>query len=56
MGFISHEGPTEESRLNTHFAITFKGEGWSEHLSEGSDQYTTPPDTTVITKVGSVIL
>ncbi|XP_065343799.1 saccharopine dehydrogenase-like oxidoreductase [Cloeon dipterum] len=49
-GFVSHEGPTEESRKETKFAITFVGEGWAEKKADGN-QHTSAPDTRVVTKV-----
>jgi hypothetical protein len=47
---VSHDGPTDESRSNTKFSITFVGEGWSEKKGDGV-QHDSTPDTRVITKV-----
>lgn len=53
LGFISHEGPTEESMKNTKFSITFYGQGWpkEEALSEPTDQHTTLPSKKIVTRV-----
>lgn len=53
MGFISHEGPSEETMENTEFAMYFKGEGWNkdEELLESTDQYKVPPTKKVKVKV-----
>lgn len=53
MGFVSHEGPTEESMKNTKFSITFHGQGWpkEETLSEPTDQPTTLPSKKIVTRV-----
>jgi hypothetical protein len=49
-GLVSHEGPSEESRANTVFSITFSGNGWTEKLGlEG--QHAGPPDKTLVTRV-----
>ncbi|XP_059479914.1 saccharopine dehydrogenase-like oxidoreductase [Neocloeon triangulifer] len=50
-GFVSHEGPTEESRKSTKFSITFVGEGWTEKNNVDGNQHSSPPDTRVVTKV-----
>uniref|UniRef100_A0A1B6G4X9 Saccharopine dehydrogenase NADP binding domain-containing protein n=1 Tax=Cuerna arida TaxID=1464854 RepID=A0A1B6G4X9_9HEMI len=52
-GYVSHEGPSEELMKNTKFEMTFIGEGWSsdKKLCEGSDQYSEPPNKTIIGKV-----
>jgi hypothetical protein len=47
---VSHDGPSDESRANTKFSITFVGEGWSEKKGDGL-QHDSTPDTRVITKV-----
>lgn len=53
LGFISHEGPSEESMKNTKFSITFHGQGWpkEEALSEPTDQHTTLPSKKIVTRV-----
>lgn len=53
LGFISHEGPSEESMKNTKFSITFFGQGWpsEEALSEPTDQHTTLPSKKIVTRV-----
>lgn len=55
LGFVSHEGPTEESMKNTKFSMTFYGQGWpkEEALAEPSDQHTTPPSKKIITRVSA---
>lgn len=52
-GFVSHEGPTEESMQNTDFAMYLKGVGWTkdEEQLEPSDQFKTTPKKTLIAKV-----
>ncbi|XP_055325410.1 saccharopine dehydrogenase-like oxidoreductase [Sitodiplosis mosellana] len=53
LGFISHEGPSEESMKNTKFSVTFYGQGWpkEEALSEPTDQHTTLPSKKIVTRV-----
>ena len=53
LGFISHEGPSEETMKNSKFSITFFGQGWpkEEALSEPTDQHTTPPSKKIVTRV-----
>lgn len=53
LGFISHEGPTEEKMKNTKFSITFYGQGWpkEETLAEPTDQHTTMPSKKIVTRV-----
>lgn len=52
-GFVSHEGPNEESMKNTKFSLTFFGQGWpkEEALAESTDQHTTPPTKKIVTRV-----
>lgn len=52
-GFVSHEGPNEESMKNTKFSITFFGQGWpkEEALAEPTDQHTTLPTKKIVTRV-----
>lgn len=52
-GFVSHEGPSESAMERTYFSITMKALGWpqSERLSEPTDQYTTPPNKSLMVKV-----
>ncbi|CAO1431078.1 unnamed protein product [Diamesa tonsa] len=50
-GFVSHEGPTEESMEHTVFEMMFSGEGWKETLAEPTDKYDTPMNKKIITKV-----
>lgn len=51
LGYFSHEGPSEEKQNNTHFSITFYGEGWKEKLPAGSDQYKSPVDKAIVGRV-----
>ncbi|XP_031631125.1 saccharopine dehydrogenase-like oxidoreductase [Contarinia nasturtii] len=53
LGFISHEGPTEEQMKNTKFSITFYGQGWPKEdaLAESTDQHTTMPSKKIVTRV-----
>lgn len=50
-GYFSREGPSEETQKNTVFTITLCGQGWKEKLAEGSDEYKSPPDSTIVAKV-----
>ncbi|XP_018362845.1 PREDICTED: saccharopine dehydrogenase-like oxidoreductase isoform X2 [Trachymyrmex cornetzi] len=50
-GFISYENPNPEMQKSTHFSITFKASGWTEKLSEPTDEHTDPPNKKVITRV-----
>lgn len=53
LGFISHEGPSEEAMERTYFSMTMKALGWpqSERLAEPTDQYTNPPTKSLMVKV-----
>lgn len=51
LGFVSHDGPTEESMENTKFEMVFNGQGWKEKLTEPTDQYKEPMNKKVVTKV-----
>lgn len=55
LGFISHEGPSEETMKNAKFSMTFFGQGWSkeEALADPSDQHTTLPSKKVVTRVSA---
>lgn len=55
LGFVSHDGPTEEKMKNTKFSITFYGDGWpkEEVLSEPTDSHTTPPSKQLVTRVSA---
>lgn len=55
LGFVSHEGPTEEKMKKTKFSITFYGDGWpkEEALSEPTDSHTTPPSKKLVTRVSA---
>ncbi|XP_018356001.1 PREDICTED: saccharopine dehydrogenase-like oxidoreductase isoform X2 [Trachymyrmex septentrionalis] len=50
-GFISHENPNPEMQKSTHFSLTFEASGWTEKLSEPTDEHTDPPNKKIITKV-----
>lgn len=52
-GFISHEGPSEETMEHHEFAVYLKGEGWNkdEEQLEPSDQYKVPPNKKLAVKV-----
>ncbi|GAB0099967.1 saccharopine dehydrogenase-like oxidoreductase [Sergentomyia squamirostris] len=50
-GFASHEGPSDEKRKSMQFNMYFQGQGWSEALVEGEDQYKDPPTKKLLTKV-----
>jgi len=53
-GMFSHEGPSEEKIKKTKFSMTFRGEGWSEKLSGANDEYTTPPNKTIVGRVSGI--
>lgn len=55
LGFVSHEGPTEEKMKNTKFSITFYGDGWpkEEALSEPTDSHTALPSKQLVTRVSA---
>lgn len=53
-GFVSHEGPSQESNENTKFTMTFYGEGWKEKLAEPTDEFTTPINKKMITRVSAL--
>ncbi|XP_046401320.1 saccharopine dehydrogenase-like oxidoreductase [Ischnura elegans] len=50
-GFISHEGPSEEAMQSTKFKMTFDLLGWSEELSEPTDNHVSMPDRRIIGEV-----
>lgn len=54
LGFISHEGPTEELAEATHFSVTIVGNGWSEKQAEPLDNPQSPPDKTIVARVSGV--
>lgn len=53
LGFISHEGPSDDTMEKSKFSITFHGQGWpkSEKLSEPTDVHTNLPSKKLITRV-----
>lgn len=53
LGYISHEGPSEETMKNSKFSITFFGQGWpkEEALAEPTDEHTTLPTKSIVTRV-----
>lgn len=55
LGFVSHEGPSEENMKKSKFSMTFFGQGWSkeEALSEPTDQHTTLPSKKIVTRVSA---
>lgn len=53
-GMFAHESPPDEKLKKTKFSITFHGKGWSEKLSEAEDEYKTPPNKTVMGRVGGM--
>lgn len=54
LGYVSHEGPSEETQNNTRFTITLYGQGWKEKLSESTDEYKSPPDSALVVKVKGI--
>ncbi|KZC07632.1 PREDICTED: saccharopine dehydrogenase-like oxidoreductase [Dufourea novaeangliae] len=53
-GYVSYEGPSKNVMENTHFAMTFKAEGWTEKSAEPTDKHKDPPNKVLITKVTGV--
>lgn len=51
LGTVSHEGPSDERNENSILEMYFLGEGWKEKLSESTDQFDTPMNKKVITKL-----
>lgn len=51
LGFVSHEGPSEEMMENTTFTMSMEGRGWEEKLSSPTDQYTEPPNKKLAIRV-----
>lgn len=51
---FAHDSPPEQKLNRVKFAITFFGKGWSEKLAGAEDEYTTPPNKTIIGKVSGV--
>lgn len=47
LGFVSHEGPSEEDMEATTFTMAMRGCGWEEKLSSPTDQYTDAPNKRV---------
>uniref|UniRef100_A0A0N7ZAS2 Saccharopine dehydrogenase NADP binding domain-containing protein n=1 Tax=Scylla olivacea TaxID=85551 RepID=A0A0N7ZAS2_SCYOL len=50
-GVFKKAGAERESLRNLKFTVTQIGHGWSEKLAEGSDEYASPPDSSIIVKV-----
>lgn len=50
---VSHEGPKPELMENTHFSVTFIAKGWTDKLSEPTDQHKDAPNKEIITKVSA---
>ncbi|RZC41634.1 saccharopine dehydrogenase-like [Asbolus verrucosus] len=50
-GMTSHEPPSEEKIAKSWFSVTFYGEGWKEELANADDQYSTPVNKAIVTKV-----
>ncbi|XP_067007405.2 saccharopine dehydrogenase-like oxidoreductase [Anabrus simplex] len=50
-GFISHEGPSEETMKKTRFNLTIVGEGWKEKQAEPTDNHADPPNKMMIVRV-----
>lgn len=50
-GFVSHEGPKEETNENNEFEMTFVGQGWKEKLAEATDKFSSKTDKKMIVRV-----
>lgn len=51
LGFVSHEGPSEEEMEATTFTMTMQGRGWTEKLASATDQYKDSPDKKMTIRV-----
>lgn len=50
-GFVSHEGPLDETSKNAILSLTFSGEGWKEKFDGPVVEINKPMDKKVLTKV-----
>lgn len=50
-GTVSNQDLDEEDINKCHFIMHFKGQGWTEKLTEGTDEYSTKPDKEIYVKV-----
>lgn len=50
-GMVSKEDLSEEDINKCNFIMTFKGNGWTEKLAEGTDEYKTKPDKEILVRV-----
>lgn len=55
LGFVSHEGPSEEAMKNSKFSLTFFGQGHPKavSLAEPTDQHTNLPTKKIVTRVSA---
>jgi short subunit dehydrogenase-like uncharacterized protein len=51
LGLFSRAGPKEEANENVKFDMYFYGQGWKEKLAEPTDEFTTPINKKMITRV-----
>ncbi|XP_050497990.1 saccharopine dehydrogenase-like oxidoreductase [Diabrotica virgifera virgifera] len=51
-GYVSkEEHPSEEFKEGNHCRVTFYGEGWKEKLANVDEQYTIPPNKSILAKL-----
>ncbi len=50
-GYVNHEGPSRDEMELLDFSVTLYGQGWSEKLSEPTDQHQEAPNKKKIVKV-----
>lgn len=50
-GVFKRAGAKREQLKKMTFTVTQVGHGWSEALLEGTDEYSNPPDSSIIIKV-----
>lgn len=48
---FSKKPPSTEMIESGWFQITFYGEGWKEKLADKDDEYSTPPNKAIVTRV-----
>ncbi|KAI4465927.1 hypothetical protein MML48_3g00014141 [Holotrichia oblita] len=51
LGSFTLGGPSEEKQKTSLYNLYLEGEGWSEKLSEPTDQFKSPPNKTISVKV-----
>lgn len=52
-GFVSHEGPGEDFMNHTEFFVKFIAQGWSQRHESVEEEYSNPPDKTVVAQISA---